>query len=371
LVGHLDGRTFTLVITSREGEVELLIASVVVVLVVSALCSLSEAALYAVAPAYVRELDESGARSGKLLMHFKERIGRPITAILILNTVANTAGAVVAGAQARFIFGASAVVWFSAVFTIAVLVLAEIVPKVLGVTNSRLVARRIAVPLDLLVRVLSPVVWLTERFSKAVARSGEPLAPESEVHRIADLSAEEGSILPSEATLVKNVLKLDEIRSRDIMTPRTVVFRKPEDLTVRDMLPDAWTLPHARIPVHDAKDNDNWTGVVLRRDILAALGRDEFAVTLKSLARSLLFVPDTVRGHELLTLFLRRRRHLFGVIDEYGNIIGIVTLEDLLEELIGEEIVDETDKVVDTREAARKRSEQQFGDSIQQGEAPE
>jgi CBS domain containing-hemolysin-like protein len=137
------------------------------------------------------------------------------------------------------------------------------------------------------------------------------------------------------------------------------------------MLPDAWTLPHARIPVHDAKDNDNWTGVVLRRDILAALGRDEFAVTLKSLARSLLFVPDTVRGHELLTLFLRRRRHLFGVIDEYGNIIGIVTLEDLLEELIGEEIVDETDKVVDTREAARKRSEQQFGDSIQQGEATE
>ncbi|MGD8727752.1 MAG: hemolysin family protein [Gemmatimonadales bacterium] len=347
---------------------ELLIASVAVVLIVSALCSLSEAALYAVAPAYVRQLDESGVPSGKLLLRFKEHIGRPITAILILNTIANTAGAVVAGAQARYLFGASAVVWFSAVFTVAVLVLAEIVPKVLGVAHSRTVARRIAIPLELLVRALSPVVWLTQWFSKAVAESREPVAPESEVHRIADLSAEEGSILPKEATLVKNVLKLDEVRTRDIMTPRTVVFRKPDNLTVRDMAPDAGTLPHARIPIHDEKDTDNWTGVVLRRDILAALARDEFEATLTSLARPLLFVPDTLRGHELLSQFLHRRRHLFGVIDEFGNIIGIVTLEDLLEELIGEEIVDETDKVVDTREVARKRSAQQFGDSIGGGE---
>jgi CBS domain containing-hemolysin-like protein len=349
--------------------VELLIASVAVVLIVSALCSLSEAALYSVTPAYVRHLDESGATSGRLLMHLKERIGRPITAILILNTVANTAGAVVAGAQARYVFGASAIVWFSSVFTVAVLVLAEIVPKVLGVTYSRSVARSIAWPLELLVRVLSPVVWLTEHFSALVAVRGEPVAPESEVHRLADLSAEEGSILPTEATLVKNVLKLDDVRTRDIMTPRTVVFRKPDDLTVRDMSPDAWTLPHARIPIHEAKDSDHWTGVVLRRDILAALARDEFAVTLKSLAKSLLVVPDTMRGHELLSQFLRRRRHLFGVIDEYGNIVGIVTLEDVLEELIGEEIVDETDKVVDTREAARKKSEQQFGETIRDGES--
>lgn len=348
---------------------ELLIASVAVVLIVSALCSLSEAALYSVTPAYVRHLDESGAKSGRLLMHLKERIGRPITAILILNTVANTAGAVVAGAQARYVFGASAIVWFSSVFTVAVLVLAEIVPKVLGVTYSRSVARSIAWPLEFLVRVLSPVVWLTERFSALVTVGGEPVAPESEVHRLADLSAEEGSILPTEATLVKNVLKLDDVRTRDIMTPRTVVFRKSDDLTVRDMSPDAWTLPHARIPIHEAKDSDHWTGVVLRRDILAALARDEFAVTLKSLAKSLLVVPDTMRGHELLSQFLRRRRHLFGVIDEYGNIVGIVTLEDVLEELIGEEIVDETDKVVDTREAARKKSEQQLGETIRDGES--
>jgi len=345
--------------------VELLIASVVVVLVVSALCSVSEAALYAVAPAHVRQLAESGARPGKVLMQFKQSPGRPITAILIMNTVANTAGAVVAGAQARLVFGESALIWFSAAFTIAVLVLAEIVPKVVGVTRSRSVSRMIAVPLDLVVRLLSPVVWLTERFSEALAGRAEPLAPRAEVHRMSDLSAEEGSILPEEATLVKNVLKLDKVRTRDIMTPRTVVFRRPDDLTVRDMLPEAWTLPHARIPIYDADDRDNWTGVVLRHDILATLGKDDFEVTLKSLAKPFLVVPDMLRGYELLRQFLKHRRHLFGVIDEHSNIIGIVTLEDLLEELIGQEIVDETDKVVDMREAARKRSEQQYGDAPQ------
>lgn len=342
---------------------ELLIASVVVVLVVSALCSVSEAALLAVAPAYVRHLDELGSRPGKVLMHFKENPGRPITAILILNTVANTAGAVVAGAQARLVFGESALIWFSAAFTVAVLVLAEIVPKVLGVTNSRSVSRVIALPLDVLVRVLSPVVWLTKRFSEALASRPEPLAPRAEVHRMSDLSAEEGSILPEEAALVKNVLKLGNVRTRDIMTPRTVVFRRRDDLTVRHMLPEAWTLPHTRIPIYDAADPDNWTGVVLRYDILATLGKDDFDVTLKALAKPFLVVPDTLRTYELLRQFLKHRTHLFGVIDEHSNITGIVTLEDLLEELIGQEIVDETDTVVDMRAVARKRSEQQMGEA--------
>lgn len=340
----------------------LFITSVAIVLIVSALCSLSEAALYAVAPGYVRKLTESGTAQGKILARFKENMGPPITAILILNTVANTAGASIAGAQARFLFGEAAILWFSALFTIAVLVLSEIVPKVIGVSRNRVISRAVAVPLDLAIRGMWPVVRLTQRLSAAVAGSGEPVAPESEVKRIADLSAEEGSILQSEATLVKNVLKLDEIKARDIMTPRTVVFKQPDNLTVQDMSPDAWALPHARIPIHDAADRDNWTGLVLRRDILACLGRDQFDVTLASLAKPLSFVPETVRGNELLSLFLRMRRHLFGVIDEYGNIIGIVTLEDVLESLIGQEIVDETDEVVDMREVARKRSIQRYGD---------
>ena len=211
--------------------------------------------------------------------------------------------------------------------------------------------------------MLWPFVWLIQRFSDAVAKSREPVAPEAEVHRLADLSAEEGSILPEEALLVKNVLKLDEIKARDIMTPRTVVFRRPENLKVKDMSSDAWTLPHSRIPVHDPDEPDNWTGVVLRRDILACLGRDQFDVTLKSLAKPLAFVPDTVPANKLLNLFLKHRKHLLAVIDEFGTVDGIVSLEDVLEELIGEEIVDETDTVVDMRQVAQRRRQRQFGDS--------
>lgn len=348
----------------------LFVTSVVIVLVVSALCSLSEAALYAVAPGYVRKLTESGTVQGRILTRFKENMGAPITAILILNTVANTAGASIAGAQARLLFGEAAIFWFAAVFTLAVLVLSEIVPKVIGVSRNRAVARAAAIPLDGAVRLLRPVVWLAHRFSAALAARGEPLAPESEVWRIADLSAEEGSILESEADLVKNVLALDEIKARDIMTPRPVVFKKAGNLTVKDMSSDAWALPYARIPIHDTEDRDEWTGIVLRRDILACLGRDEFDTTLQSLAKPLAFVPETVNAHELLNLFVRLRKHMFGVIDEYGNIVGIVTLEDVLESLIGEEIVDETDKVVDMRQVARKRSAQQYGDVLPPAEDP-
>ncbi len=342
---------------------ELLITSVAVVLIVSALCSLSEAALYGVAPAYVRRLAESGTTQGRLLSRFKENIGIPITAILILNTVANTAGATVVGVQARLLFGEFALFWFVGLFTITVLVLAEILPKVVGVTQSRAVSRLMAVPIGGLVRVLWPFVWLIQRFSDAVVKGREPIAPEAEVHRLVDLSAEEGSILPEEALLVKNVLKLDEIKARDIMTPRTVVFRRPENLKVKDMSSDAWTLPHSRIPVYDPDEPDNWTGMVLRRDILACLGRDQFDVTLKSLAKPLSFVPDTVPGNKLLNLFLKHRKHLLAVIDEFGSIDGIVSLEDVLEELIGEEIVDETDMVVDMRQVGQRRRQRQFGDS--------
>ena len=343
---------------------ELFLLAVAVVLIVSALCSLAEAALYSVAPAYVRQLAEHGSRQGQILARFQKDKGRPITAVLIVNTAANTAGAAVAGAQARLLFGEGALLWFSILFTLAVLLFSEILPKVVGVTYNRAVSRAVAIPVNALINSLYPFVWLSQRLAGVMRHSGEPVAPEAEVHQMAALSAEEGSILPSEAALVKNVLALDEVRASDIMTPRTVVFKSPDNLTVKELEKDAWALPYSRIPIHDADDADNWTGLVLRRDILACLGRDQFEVTLESLAKPLRFVPETIRGNELLKQFLKMRKHLFGVIDEYGNIIGIVTLEDVLESLIGQEIVDETDNVVDMREVARKRSLQQFGDAV-------
>ena len=350
---------------------DLFIISVLAVLVISAACSLSEAAIYAVAPGYVRRLNETGAAQGRILSRFKAEIGVPITAILILNTVSNTAGAVLVGAQARVLLGSGILIWFSILFTIAILTFSEIIPKIVGVNHSRTVSRLVAIPLNGLVNILWPAVWLTQRLTKEMRGIQEAVAPESEVHLIADLSAEEGSILPEEAVLVQNVLKLDEIKTRDIMTPRTVVFNRSESTKVSEISKEAWALPHARIPIHDASDVDHWTGVVLRRDILAALARDAFDVTLESLARPLFVVPDTLQGNLLLQSFLRNRRHLFGVADEYGHMIGIVTLEDVLEELIGEEIVDETDRAVDMREVAMEQRDRKFGKETLDPEPPD
>jgi CBS domain containing-hemolysin-like protein len=336
----------------------LFITAVTIAIGVSALCSLTEAGLYAVRLTYVRQLAQSGRRAGTILLKFKKNMGRPITAILILNTFANTAGAAIAGAQARLLFGDRFLIWFSIFFTFAILTLSEILPKVAGVAYNRPVARFSSIPLSGIIAALLPLVWLGERASGFLRRARpEPMAPEEEVHQMAALSAEEGSILPLEATLVRNVLRLNEIKARDIMTPRTVVFRVSADLTVRDLADEVLRLPHARIPIADPDEPDHWVGVVLRRDLLAALARDEFDTTIASLAKPLDFVPQVMLGHELLHAFQTRRVHLLGVLDEFGGVAGIVTLEDVLESLLGQEIVDETDAVVDMQDAARRQAQ--------------
>lgn len=334
----------------------LLLFSVAVVLLVSAACSISEASLYAVRMAYVRKLAESGRRAGRLLTDFKQNMERPITAILIVNTAANTAGAAVAGSQAREVLGSDAVLWFSAVFTLAVLVFAEIVPKVTGVAYARIVAPAMSLPLRIVVGGLYPAVRLSAAMARLIKPEGHvAVAPEEEVRQFAALSAEEGSILPEEADLVGHVLSLNDVTAGQIMTPRSVVFKVSSSARVRDLATQASNLQFSRIPVYSSEDPDNWLGVVFRRDILAQVLRGQRDTTMADLTRPFYLVPETTPGNELLARFLTSRRHLAGVTDEFGHIIGIVTLEDVLESLIGEEIVDETDTVIDMREEAKRK----------------
>lgn len=333
----------------------LFVVSIAVVLTVSAFCSLSEAGLYSVRLPHIRKLVDGGSRAGRLLLKFKEDIQQPIAAILILNTVANTAGATVAGAQARELFGAHVLAGFTTLFTLGVLFFSEIVPKVVGVTFNRLVAPAVAVPLQLVVTLLYPLIWITEGITRSIRRQPQPVAPEEEVQQFATISAEEGSILPLEAELVHNVLRLNEVRARDILTPRTVVFKLAANRTVGDVRDLVAGVPFARIPVHEEEDPDSWTGVVLLRDILRGIAQDRFSTTIGELAKPLHFVPEGMQGHSLLSTFLVQRAHLFGVVDEFGSVLGVVTLEDVLEALLGREIVDETDTTVDLQEAARRR----------------
>jgi CBS domain containing-hemolysin-like protein len=338
----------------------LFVLSVVVVLVVSAACSVSEAAIYAVRLPYVRRIAEAGSRAGHVLTGFKENMEQPISAILIVNTAANTAGAAIAGAQARLLFGDASVLWFSLFFTIAVLFLSEIVPKVVGVVYNRQIARSLALPWFAMIKALHPVIWVIQHMSGWIKPANPLAAPEEEVQQLAMLSAEEGSIMPHEARMVGNVLRLDTVKTREIMTPRPVVFKLAADMTLREVADKVKQWSHTRVPIYDVDDPEAWSGFVFCREVLSGLANDQFSTTLGEISHPLLFVSEKTAGHVLLRAFLKRRTHLFGVVDEYGDITGIVTLEDVLESLLGEEIVDEIDEAVDMQEVARRKKQEQF-----------
>lgn len=339
------------------------VASVVTVILVSAMCSLSEASIYAVRRPFIRTLTQTGSAAGPVLESFKDNMERPIAAILIVNTAANTAGAAVAGAQASALFGPQALIWFSVFFTLAVLLVSEIFPKILGVVYNRPVARLVALPWKATIALLTPMVWLVEHVSRWVKPSGQVFAaPEEEVMQLAQISADEGSISADEAIMVRNVLALDDLTAHEVMTPRTVVFRLPATMTLRQVSEHVDEWHHSRIPIYDPEDTDRWTGLVRAADVLAELARGRLDRRLDELSRPLHFVPETTHGHLLLHRFIEERTHLFGVVDEFGGMAGVVTLEDVFESLIGREIVDEVDKVADMREVARRRGRRKESD---------
>jgi CBS domain containing-hemolysin-like protein len=213
---------------------------------------------------------------------------------------------------------------------------------------------------------------LIDRLARVLKPEHSLSAPEEEVNQLAMISAEEGSIMPYEADLVRNVLHLDKVTTRDIMTPRPVVMKLPSDMTLREVFEKVKEFTYSRIPVYDCDDPETWKGVVFSRDILAGLARDQFDTKLETLCSPIYFVSETTPGNVLLKSFLKRRSHLFGVADEYGDITGIVTLEDVIESMLGEEtgivtledviesmlgeeIVDEVDCAVDMQDVAQRR----------------
>lgn len=320
-----------------------LLITVLSVLAVSCCCSLAEAALYAVRMPYIQGLVDQGRREGRLLAHFKQRMDRPISAILILNTVANTAGSSLAGAQATELLGPHWVAWFSAAFTLAVLVLAEIVPKVAGVIYNRGVARLIARPLSWIIGLLFPAIWLLERVTRLL-RSETPIlhAPEEEVVQFAKMSAAEGSILQLEAELIERVLRLNDVTVKQLMTPRAQVFDLPSTETLGEIRDRVSNWPYARVPLRGSDATGHWTGLVIRRDVLTRLAHDEFDIPLSTLARPLHIVGENTLAHDLLLSFLHRQTYLFAVADAHGQTVGVVALDDVFEAMLGRTI--ETEK---------------------------
>ena len=330
---------------------------VVVGLVVgtSAACSLFEAVLYSVPASRIEALDRAKRPSGRILKRMRQQVDRPIAAVLSLNTIANTGGGALAGALAAGAFGAARIWVFSLVFTLAILLFSEVLPKTVGVVYARALAPFVARPLAWLVTLFRPLILLTQLATRAFrSKSQEDRISDEELLTMVTLGLRSGDFQPHEARVIQNVLALERRTVSEVMTPRPVVFLLRAAATVREAAAMTELDKHSRIPVY-AADPEELVGVVHRVDILKAVAEDRFETTLEKMMRPINFVVAAAPLDQVLRTFLARRGHMLAVIDEFGGFAGIVTLEDVLEELIGREIVDEFDEVTDLRAFARRR----------------
>lgn len=332
----------------------LLIFSVSFSILISAFCSLMEAALYAVPMSYVRHLSENGAKTSKLLLNMKEQVSKPITAILIFNTVGNTAGAAVAGFAFAEVFGRGYLFFFSLFFTLAILYMSEIFPKMIGVVFCKPLSLVIVYPLKFMIFICSPLIYLsdgiTRRISKKAKQEGITV---DEILSLTNLSIEQGGLDSFEGSVINNIIGLDGISVKNILTPRVVVFRKDENLTTKEVSKEIADWNYSRIPIFNTDDPDILTGYVMQRDVYREILKDNMDLKLSELARPLVVFPALMSVDSLVLKMFEGKEHMCAVVDEHGGLSGIVTLEDIMEEILGREIVDEYDSVSDLRTFAK------------------
>lgn len=347
----------------------LLIIYILIALGFSFLCSIAEAVILSVTSAHIAMLNKEGKAAGKRLLQLKGDINKPLAAILTLNTIAHTVGAAGAGAQAVKVFGSAYVGIASAILTLLILIFSEIIPKTLGAHYWRQLAPITATLLKGLVWVLYPFVKLSELLTRGLTH-GPTLTGFSrqEFVAMAEVSVKEGQLKQLESTILKNLLRLRKTPIATAMTPRTVVFSLPEDLTVADFFRQHGQKRFSRIPIY-AENQDQVSGFVLRSDLLLAQARGNGDNPLKTYLRTLPALLDRMSLSQAFDEFLRLRAHIMLVVDEYGGLKGLLTLEDLLETLLGLEIVDEGDNTVDMQQLARrlwKRRAQEMGLNVEE-----
>jgi len=333
----------------------LLIIYVALAICVSFICSILEAVLLSITPTYTATIEQSNPRVARKITELKDDVDRPLAAILSLNTISHTVGAAGAGAQAALVFGEASIAVFSVILTLMILVLSEIIPKTIGAMYWKSFAPMAAQLLPILIWSMWPLVKMSQLITKVLSR-GRPQPPISraEIVAMADIGHREGIIDRGDSKVVSNLLKFDRLTVGDIMTPRTVVFALDQATKIEDTIARRRDLQFSRIPIFDGSI-DNVTGFVLRTDILFEAVDGHGQKQLLELKRELGTVVEAMPLEELFDTLVHEERHLALVVDAYGGTSGIVTLEDLIETLIGEEIVDELDSVADLQAYARKR----------------
>ena len=339
----------------------LLVLYVALAIGVSFLCSIMEAVVLSVTPAYLASIREKWPGTEHRLRRFKENIDKPLAAILSLNTIAHTVGAAGAGAQAARVFGNAWLGLFSALLTLAILFLSEIIPKTIGVVYWKQLAPAVTRLLAWLMVPLMPLVWLSGLASRAISSRHNPVhVSRDEIRALADLGVEEGVLEKEELRVVEALLRFRSMTASRVMTPRTVIFALPADATVGEVVGRHRPLRFSRIPIFSGSI-DSLTGFVLKDEVLEHAAQGDPETPLNALRRELFFAPGTIRLSHLLDLFLSSREHIAAVIDEFGGTAGLVTLEDLIETLLDLEIVDEIDTVEDLRAAARSKWRERAG----------
>jgi len=321
---------------------------------VSFLCSVLEAVLLSITPGYVEKLTVNSPRSGALLTKVKSQLDVSLSSILILNTFAHTIGAVGVGSQAVRIYGQQWETLIAILLTLVILYFSEIIPKTLGATFWRKLAMPSAYIIIWLVRLAYPLVWLATRLTKLFSHDKENEITREEILALASLGYKGGALFSQETEYLSNILNLREIRTEQVLTPRTVVHMLNESMTVSEALEQPQTKQFSRIPVY-RDDIDDVIGNVMRLDLYEAERTGHGADLITQHANPILRVSEKLPVHKLLDFFIKQHAHLCLVEDEFGQTSGIVTLEDAIETLLGREIVDESDQVEDMQELARGR----------------
>lgn len=318
----------------------------------SFLCSVLEAVLLSTPMSFISMKENQGARSASLLKKYKTNIDKPVAAILSLNTVAHTIGAAGVGSESVKIFGEEYFGIISAVLTLLILVLSEIIPKTIGASYWR----ALALPSSRIIRVLIiltyPLVMLSEFITRIFSPRQQLTVSREEVSAMVNVGAEEGVFQAKETKIIQSFIKLVNVTAGEIMTPNIVVASAEETLTLRDFYADKHFMPYSRIPVY-GDDKDYIVGYVLRAAVLEKLAEDKFDMRLSQILRPILSFTETESVMKIWERMLEQKEHISIITDSYGCLRGIVTMEDVIETMLGVEIVDEYDTVTDMQSFAK------------------
>ena len=324
-------------------------------LIVSFLCSIMEAVLLSTPQTFLMVEAEKGNVWAKSFSDLKNNIDKPLSAILSLNTVAHTIGAAGVGVQAVKVFGEASFGIITAVLTILILVITEIIPKTIGANYWRNLAKTSSYIINGMIIITYPLVLMFVIITKVISKNKEEqTTSREEIAALASIGADEGVFSEKEDKIIQNILKLKNVRVTEIMTPRVVVVVADEKLTLNEFLKNKDYLKFSRIPIYAEKE-ENITGYIFRQTVFEKLAEDHHNLKLKDIKRKIVIVPDSIVLFSLWEILLEKKEHIALIVDEYGGLDGVATMEDIIETLLGLEIVDEKDTITDMQKYARDR----------------